>query len=114
MLILEHMNVPSNPTPDDVPQPSEEQIENARNKAQQLDEVLTKLGVFPRQIDLGMLPDGQMVLAAAMVPGELAWSEKVQNPVQHEMVEDLDNEVTESKVQEMRERARRLRETGEL
>lgn len=98
----------------EIPEPSEEQIENARQKAKQVDEALTKLGVYPRQIDLGVLPDGRMALQVAMVPGELAWSEKVQNPVQHEVIEALDDEVTEAKMQEMRERARRLRKTGEL
>lgn len=104
------MTLPSNPTPD----PSPEQLEDAREKASQLDEVLTKLGVYPRRVDVGVFPDGTLALAVAMVPGDLAWSEKVQNPVQHEIVEELADDFTTSKMQEMRERARRLRETGEL
>lgn len=101
-----------NPTP--FPEPSDEQLNEAREKAQRLDENLMKLGLHARQMDIGVLPDGRLALIAAMSPSDRAWSDEVQNPVQHQVIEQLDDELTEARIQEMRERARRLRETGEL
>jgi hypothetical protein len=108
------MSLPQNPN-DEFPQPDPEEVERARQKATLLDEAAMKIGLYTDNVDLMLNPaDGSLVLVAQMRAGDLAWSERVQNPVQHEMVEELDDDFTETKIQEMRERARRLKDTGSL
>jgi hypothetical protein len=92
---------------------SRETLDSAREAAEKLGELAHGLGLHIQQTDFGVTegPDGpQVVVAANFLIGELAWSDRVQNPeaeVDTDVLADLETQIMRDKAAELRERMRR-------
>ena len=94
---------------EDFPQPSPEQISHATEMVEALEAVATKLGLYQIGAKLAVNPqeDGplRMLIIADFVPGEVAWSDRVQAPDDHatdEAFRDIERGIEEAEFEEYR------------
>lgn len=71
------------------PEPSDEQINHAHEKAEELEGLARRLGLYVEGFQLGVteVEDGslKMLIIAEFLPGDVAWSNRVQDPETDQM-----------------------------
>lgn len=104
----------TDPSPEEFPH---EQLEKARAAAEKLEDAARQIGLYLKITDYGIVEgeDGspQVAIIANFLIGDLAWSDRVQDPAAEadmDQVAAMETALMREKAQELRDRMRRKRE----
>lgn len=87
----------------------------AKAAFEKIEDKARQLGLYSDQVHAMMTPDGQMVLVVQFLLGDIAFSDRVQNPQKHQttrMVDDMEKSMQTDTFLEERERIKRNLEAG--
>lgn len=97
----------------DAPMPTPEQLADVQEKLQALGPAAQKIGLYMQGAEIGVAMDDEgnlnMMIVAMMLPGDVAWSDRIHDPEKAVVEEDFKAIARETEEEEFQAYQERLR-----